>query len=41
VRLMTRAFCVGYPYGVQIHRDPAYEGMKGYTPWANLVRPKP
>jgi tetratricopeptide (TPR) repeat protein/tRNA A-37 threonylcarbamoyl transferase component Bud32/TolB-like protein len=41
VRLLRRAFDVGYPYGIALHRDPVYDGVRGYAPWDNLVRPKP
>jgi tetratricopeptide (TPR) repeat protein len=41
VRLLSRAFDAGYPYGTAIHREPAYDSMWGYAPWENLVRPRP
>jgi TolB-like protein len=41
VALLRRAFDDGFGYGVGFHRDPAYEGMWGYAPWDNLVRPRP
>jgi tetratricopeptide (TPR) repeat protein len=41
VRLLSRAFDAGYDYNIVLHRDPAYDGMRGYAPWDNLVRPRP
>jgi tetratricopeptide (TPR) repeat protein len=41
VRLLGEAFEAGYPYSATIHRDAAFEGMRGYAPWENLVRPRP
>jgi tetratricopeptide (TPR) repeat protein/tRNA A-37 threonylcarbamoyl transferase component Bud32/TolB-like protein len=41
VRLLRRAFDVGYGYSVAIHREPAFQDMWGYAPWENLVRPRP
>jgi tetratricopeptide (TPR) repeat protein/TolB-like protein len=41
VRLLRRAFDVGYAYSIAIHQQPAYDGMWGYAPWENLVRPRP
>ena len=41
VRLLQRAFAAGAIYGIDVHRNPAYDSMWGYAPWENLVRPRP
>ncbi|MGD8322578.1 MAG: hypothetical protein PVJ02_19155, partial [Gemmatimonadota bacterium] len=41
VRLLQAAFDHGAYYGVPLHLEPAFEGMKGYPPWEALVAPRP
>ena len=39
VRLARQAFNTGWSYGIGLHRDPAWNDMRGYPPWESLVAP--
>jgi len=40
VRLLREAFAAGADHGISIHREPAFEDLRGYSPFDALTAPK-
>jgi tetratricopeptide (TPR) repeat protein len=40
VLLLRDAFAQGAAYGIGFHRDPAFESLKEYGPYKELMKPK-
>jgi serine/threonine protein kinase/tetratricopeptide (TPR) repeat protein len=40
VELLGQAFAEGMPFGLRIHQDSAFEGMRDYPPFQDLLKPK-
>ncbi|MCZ6917141.1 MAG: serine/threonine-protein kinase [Gemmatimonadetes bacterium] len=40
VNLLRDAFSEGVPYGIWLHQEPAFDSLRGYPPFQELLRPK-